>query len=114
MKRKKMTIEERIQYYKDQGITEVTPLFHDPDIEDFNHQNLQTFEFELVFKLPEGVSNDDALGMLSQSCCEVTIGIGKEGELGVMFNQAALTLEEAINTASNLISEIIPGTELKL
>ena len=32
MKKEKMTVKERIQWYKDQGITEVAPLFHDPVI----------------------------------------------------------------------------------
>lgn len=158
MKRKKMTIKERIQWYKDQRITEIAPLFHDPIIGELSpdevnkyHDELcelsgnktitnpkvieaieaaergecrifelpnpasrKTFEFELLFKLPKGVSNDDALGIISKSSCEVTIGIGKEGELAMMFNEVAVTLEEAINSASNLISEIIPGAELKL
>jgi len=34
MKREKMTVKERIQYYKDQGITEIAPLFHEPVIGD--------------------------------------------------------------------------------
>ena len=40
MKQEKMTVKERIQWYKDQGITEVAPLFHDPHLSELSPDDL--------------------------------------------------------------------------
>lgn len=46
MKKEKMTVKERIQYYKDQG-RGISELFHDPVIEDLSPDEVNQYHDEL-------------------------------------------------------------------
>lgn len=72
--------------------------------------NCGKFSFELLCQLPEGMTNEDALGIITQCGIEATIGIGKEGELGMIFTELGTSLKDTVKNTSLKVSQSIPGS----
>lgn len=72
---------------------------------------MKEYEFELRFKLPVNFTHDDALHCLKDLCDDATIGIGKEGEIGMLFIREGESLDNAVESAIKDTLQAIPETQ---
>jgi hypothetical protein len=70
---------------------------------------MNTYQFELVFRIGEGKNPMDYQDALFEAGCDdATMGVGRIGYLGAMFDREANNAIDAIESAINDIRKAIP------
>ena len=71
------------------------------------------YDFVLKFKLPDGVTGDDAVERLGAAGCDdATVGIGVPGRIALSFTREAGSAKQAIVSALEDVKRAIAGAEL--
>ncbi len=73
---------------------------------------MNEYQFELTFKLPDGVNPDNCFEALEASCSDAIVGTGQSGYIAFDFTREANSSEEAIFSAIKDVHDVIQNVVL--
>ena len=75
---------------------------------------MSNYEFQLTFALPARDADPDQFvdTLYEAGCDDATIGVGRVGQIGLMFNREAASAKDAIQSAIDDVLKGIPGARL--
>lgn len=75
---------------------------------------MKQFSFTLTFDLPDPTDNPDRYvdALYEAGCSDASIGIGRDGRIGLNFTRVARTELEAVSSAIIDVKKAIPGARL--